>query len=102
MRPRPFAFRPPQPQQREQLRRKHGVAVLAPLALFDPEQHARAVDIIDLQAGDFGHTQTRAIGGAENGFVLHARRCLEQPADFLDTQHRRQLLRVASQDQAPR
>ena len=98
----PLAFLPPQPQQLEQLRRQHGVAVLASLALFDPDQHARAVDIIDLEAGHLRHAQARAIGGAEYGLVFDARCRFEQPADFLDAQHRWQLARVARQDQAPR
>jgi len=57
MTPRRFAFLPPQPQQREELRGKHGVAVLSPLALFDADQHPLAVDIVDLEAGNFGHPQ---------------------------------------------
>jgi hypothetical protein len=43
-------------KQREELRGKHGVAVLAPLALFDPDQHPLAVDVVDLEGGDFRHT----------------------------------------------
>jgi len=97
-----FAFLPPKPQQREELRGKHGVAVLASLALFDPDQHPLAVDVIDLEAGHFGHTQARAIGGPEYGLVLGARRRFEELADFLDAQHRRELARIARQDQAPR
>src|SRR5271166_6453030 len=97
-----LGFLPPQSQQREQLGRQHGVAVLASLALFDPDQHARAVDIIDLEAGHFRHAQARAIGGAKYGLVFDARCRLEQPADFLHTQHRWQLAWIARQDQASR
>lgn len=46
------AFAPPQPQQFQQLRREHGVAILASFALFDADQHACAVDIIDLEVRD--------------------------------------------------
>jgi hypothetical protein len=70
--------------------------------LFDPDQHTRAVDIIDLEAGHFRHAQARAIGGAEYGLVFDARCRLEQPADFLDTQYRWQLAWIACQDQASR
>jgi hypothetical protein len=70
--------------------------------LFDPDQHARAVDIINLEAGHLRHAQARAIGGAEYGLVFDARCRFEQPADFLDTQHRWQLAWKARQDQAPR
>jgi len=45
----PLALTPPEPQQFQQLRRQHGIAVLASLALLDPNQHARAVDIADLE-----------------------------------------------------
>ena len=55
-----------------------------------------------LRAGHFGHTQARAVGGAEYGLVFDPRRRLEELADFLDAQHRRQLARIARQDQAPR
>ena len=44
-----LALAPPQPQQFQQLRRQHGVAVLASLALLDADQHARAVDVADLE-----------------------------------------------------
>jgi hypothetical protein len=69
----PLASLPPQPQQCEQLGWQHGVAVLAALPLFDPDQHARAVDIIDLEAGHFRHAQASAIGGAGYGLVFDAR-----------------------------
>src|SRR5215213_10106819 len=36
---------PPGAQELEQVWRQHGVAVLAPLSLLDPDQHARAVDV---------------------------------------------------------
>jgi hypothetical protein len=36
------ALAPPQPEQLEQLRRQHGVTVLAALALLDSEQHSLA------------------------------------------------------------
>jgi hypothetical protein len=48
------ALPPPGAQQREQLGREHGVAVFAPLALVDPQQHARAVDVRDLERGHLG------------------------------------------------
>ena len=32
----------------EQLRRKHGVAIPSALAVLDPDQHALAVDVVDL------------------------------------------------------
>ena len=70
--------------------------------MFDPDQHARAVDIINLEAGHFRHAQAGAIGGAKYGLVFDARCGLEQPADFLYTQHRGQLAWIARQDKASR
>ncbi|PWK75435.1 hypothetical protein C8K44_1031 [Aminobacter sp. AP02] len=78
-----LAFAPPQPQQLQQLRREHGVAILAPLALLNADQHARAVDVVDLEMSDLGHTKTSAISGAERGLVLDAWCCFEQPRRFL-------------------
>lgn len=49
---------PPRPQQGEQVRREHSVAVAAALALLDPDEHPLAVDICDLEPGNLGHTQT--------------------------------------------
>ena len=43
---------PPVAQQLEQLRRQHGVAILATLALLDPQQHALGVDIAGLERDD--------------------------------------------------
>lgn len=73
------AFAPPQPQQLQGLRREHGVAILASFALFDADQHACALDIIDLEVRDLRHAQARAIGDTERGLVLDARCCFEQP-----------------------
>ena len=41
---------PPLAQQGEHIRREHGVAILPAFATFDPEQHALAVDVADLEA----------------------------------------------------
>src|SRR5215469_8382992 len=43
------ALPPPGAQQLEQLRRQHGVAVLAALSLLDAQQHALGVDIANLE-----------------------------------------------------
>jgi hypothetical protein len=70
--------------------------------LFDADQHPLAVDIVDLEAGHFGHTQARAVGGAEYRLVLGAWRRFEKPTDYLDAQHRRRLALISRQDQTPR
>ena len=64
---------------------------LPALALLDPDQHALAVDIVDLEVRDLGDAQARAIGDAERRLVLDARRGLEQPGGLLDAQHLAQL-----------
>src|SRR3954469_5311411 len=48
---------PPLPQQVEEVGREHREAVLAPLALLDPDQHAGAVDVCDFEVGDLGDAQ---------------------------------------------
>ena len=42
------------------------------LALFDADQHAFAIDVVDLQVRHLGHAQARAIGDTERGLVLDA------------------------------
>jgi hypothetical protein len=39
---------------------------------LDPDHHPAAVDIAHLERNDFGHPQTRPIGGAQRRFVLEA------------------------------
>src|SRR5215211_8639329 len=61
---------PPLAQQSEQIAREHGVAILAALAALDPEQHALAVDIRDLEVGDFGDAQPRTISDRQRRLML--------------------------------
>ena len=49
----------------QQPRGEHDVAVLLPLAAADADDHARAVDVLDAQAGDLGDPQPGGIGGHE-------------------------------------
>eukprot|EP01137_Pigoraptor_chileana_P001308 Opistho-2@38752 len=94
-----LALAPPHPEQLKQLRREHGIAVLASLALLDADQHAGAVDIIDLEVRDLRHTQPRAIGDTERGLVLDPRRCFQQLRRFIDTEHIGQLARITRDDE---
>ena len=82
---------PPRAQDIEQQRRQHRLAILAPLALLDAEQHARAVNIGDLQRHDFGGPESRAIGDAQRRLVLGAGRRVEEAGDFILGQDRGQL-----------
>ncbi len=69
--PRP-GLPPPGAQQVQEIRREHDVAVLAALALLDPDQHARRVDVGDLEMDDLRGAQAAAIGDAESRLVLQA------------------------------
>ena len=71
--------------------RQHCEAVLAPLALLHAEQHARAVDIGDLQRHDFGSPEPRAVGDAQSRLILGAGRRIEKAGDFILGQDRGQL-----------
>jgi len=62
----------PVAQKFKQRRGKHRIAILATLALFDPQHHAFGIDIADLQCGDLGDTQPRTIGDAERRLVFDA------------------------------
>ena len=90
----PPALPPPVAQQFEQLRRQHGVAIFAALAALDPQQHALAVDVADLERDDLGDAQPGAVGGGERRLVLRPRRRLEQKRDLLGAQHGRQPARL--------
>ena len=96
------AFAPPQPEQLQKLQREHSVAILAALALFHTKQHARRVDIIDLEVGNFGHTQAYTVGNVKRGLVLDARCSFQQPGRFLHTKHTRQLAVVTGDHQCAR
>ena len=63
---------PPLAQQREQVRRQHGIAVPPALAAFDTQQHALAVDVGDLQRRDLGDAQAGAVSDRECRLVLEA------------------------------
>lgn len=97
-----LALAPPHPERLEQSRREHVIAVLASLALLDADQHAGAVDIIDLEVRDFRHTQPRAIGDTERSLVFDAGRCFEKLRRFIDTEHVGQLARITRDDERPR
>jgi len=89
---RGLADAPPLPQNIEQHGGKHGVTVLASLALLDAEHHAGAVDVRNLQRYHFGSPEPRAIGNAQRRLVLGAGSAFEEAGDFLLGQHRGQLL----------
>jgi len=66
--PPPLAL--PGAQQFEQLRRQHRVAVLAPLAARDAQQHALGIDVADLERDNFRDAQPGAPRGRPRGAPL--------------------------------
>jgi hypothetical protein len=58
----PVSLDPPAPQKGQEIGGQHRVAVATALAALDPQKRARRVDIGDLERGDLGHPQSRAIG----------------------------------------
>ena len=82
-------------QDAEQLLGQHDVALLAALAVFDPDDHAVAVDVGRLQRRHLRHPQARGIGGGQRDASLEARDGFEKAHDFVGAQHGRQLARLA-------
>src|SRR5439155_4025147 len=66
--PPPLA--PPDAQQPEQRWRQHRMAVLAPLAALDAQQHALGIDVPDLERDDFRGAYPGAVRGGECPLVL--------------------------------
>ena len=86
----------------QKLRREHCVAIPAALALLDAEQHARRVDVIDLEVRDLGHAQARAIGDPSAALYLKAWSRLKQPCGFLHAQNLGSLRRLRGYHQSSR
>ena len=91
-------LRPSQPpicaQNPQQLRREHDVAVLAALALLDPDHHPLAVNVSDLEKNDFRYAQSGGIDSGQRGAAFEARDRLQEAHDLVGTQHDRQLARL--------
>lgn len=74
----------------------------AAFALFYADQHAGAVDVVDLEVRHLGDAQAGAIGDPERGLILDAWCRLEQPGRLLDAEHVGQLALIAGNHQGPR
>ena len=83
-------------QQVEQHGREHDVAVLAPFALFDADDHALAVDGGGGQTDGLRNPQTRRIADGQDDAVLQHLDGIEEPAHLVAAQHDRQMLRPAA------
>ena len=78
---------PPAAQALKQHGGKHGVAVLVPLTLLDPQCHALAVDVAHLQPNHFAHAQSRAVGHRQRHLVFQVAGGGDQTAYFIPAQH---------------
>lgn len=67
---------PPVPQQGEQVFGQHGIAILSALAAFHPDQHALAINVLDLERGYHRDTKACAIADRQGCLVFEAARCL--------------------------
>ena len=63
--------------------REWHVAVLASLALLDPQEHAPGIDVGHAQARQFAAPKPGAVGGHQQGTVLGVGRHREQPQQFV-------------------
>ena len=82
-------------QNPQQLRRQHDIAVLAALALLDPDHHPTAVNVGDLEHHHFRHAQAGGVNRGERRAALQARDRLQKAHHLVGAQHDRQLLRLA-------
>ena len=91
-------WRPRQPpvaaQDAQQRLGQHHAALLAALAALDPHHHARAVDVADLQGGDFRNAQARRIGRRQRDPGLQARNGFKKLNDFVGAEHSGKLARL--------
>ena len=65
---------------------EQGVAILAPFALLDTEQHPITFDICELEPDDFADAQASGIGGHQEDAVPGILGTCEQTLEFLDAQ----------------
>src|SRR3954462_12226589 len=101
---KPPTARPSQPpigaQDLQQLWRQHDIAVLAALALLDPDQHPAAVNGADREARDLADPQTRSVGRGQRRPVAQPGDRLQKPCELVGAQHHWQLLRLAGGNDA--
>src|SRR5215831_16970914 len=71
------------PQDPEQLRRQHHIALLAALAISHVDHHATAVDVFNAQPYDLTGTQACSVRGCERDTISPARNRLEKGGDLL-------------------
>ena len=84
----------------QESRREHHVAVLAPLALANPDDHPPAVDVGDAQPDDLGDAQAGGVCGHQDGAMLEAGDPLEELRNLVEAQDGRELLHLPRRSDA--
>ena len=80
------------PEYIEELGRQHDIAVFPAFALFDPDDHALAVDRGGLEANGLGNPQTGRIADGQDHAVLKVVHGAQETRDLFLAQHDRKLL----------
>src|ERR1044072_8971498 len=73
--------------------RENGVSVLGPFGLFYADHHAGAVDVRDLEIGNFANAQTGSIGSHQKHPVSWRVSAGKEPVDLLAAEQYRELSR---------
>jgi hypothetical protein len=79
------------PQRGQQVGAEHDIAIFASLASLNMDHHALAVDIGNLETGQFGPPHSSAVQRHQNGVMKRAGRGVDQTGDFVLTQNDGQL-----------
>src|SRR5208282_3652031 len=87
---------PIRPENLQQPRREHHVAILPPLALLHADDHPLAVDRRWRQADRFGDPQAGRVADGQDGAMFPAVDGVEEPGDLVLAEHDRKLLRFAT------
>jgi hypothetical protein len=85
---------PPGAQQLEQMRRQDHIAILAAFTLLDPDQHALAINVGNLERDHFLGAQTRSIGHAQSRLVFESWCGIEQARHLFRAEHPRRSSRL--------
>ena len=66
--------------------------------MLDPDDHAAAVDVDNLESSHLAHPQPGSISCGQSRPVAQPRHCLQEADDLLAAEHHRQLLRLLGAD----
>ena len=80
----------------QQVRAEHNIAIFASLAALNMDHHALAVDIADLEVGQFGPAHSCAVQRHQDGVMKRAGRSFDQAGDFVLAENDGQMKRSAA------